>query len=134
MGHGSLYSLLIKILMAYKSQFEVKIDRELRLQGVDFEYETVELAYMSVYKPDFILPNGIIIEAKGYFKKLDRAKMIKVKRNNPRCDIRFVFQRADNVVTGSKTRMTYGQWATKHGFPWASGTIPKAWIDEKGTN
>jgi len=115
--------------VGFRSKFEARIAQELRLQNVDYEYETVELSYVDTYKPDFILPNGIIIEAKGYLRPENRPMMIKVKKQNPRLDIRFIFQEPHKKIAGTK-RMTFAKWADKNGFPWAHGSIPKSWIDE----
>ena len=83
------------------------------------------------YIPDFVLSNGILVECKGYFKSGDRAKMLRVRKENPDRDIRFLFQRANNRLTKSPNSMTYWQWAEKHGFQWAEGEhIPKEWFRE----
>jgi hypothetical protein len=85
------------------------------------------------YVTDFILPNGIIIEAKGRLTMFDRAKMVLVRACNPKRDIRFVFQKASNPIRkGSNT--TYSAWCEKNDFRWAEGTVPQSWINEKGEN
>jgi len=116
----------------YRSIFEQKIARDLERKGIPFEFETLKIPFSrkdSVYTPDFILPNGIIIEAKGRLTQQDRVKMLLVKDQHPLLDIRFVFQRAKNVIRkGSKT--TYAMWADRYGFPWAEGLIPLKWIRE----
>lgn len=81
------------------------------------------------YIPDFVLPNGVLVECKGYFKSADRTKMLRVRKENPQLDIRFLFQRANNRLTKSPNSMMYWQWAEKHGFIWADGEkIPKEWF------
>jgi len=83
------------------------------------------------YIPDFVLDNGIIVEAKGYFESKDRTKMIAVKRQNPHLDIRFLFQKANNRITKSSNSRMYWQWCEDNGFPWSEGTaIPREWFDE----
>jgi len=82
------------------------------------------------YLPDFVLPNGIIVEAKGYLDAASCKKMIAVKRSNPDLDIRFVFQNA-NGKRNKRAKLKNWEWAEKHGFPWAEGTIPLAWWKEK---
>jgi hypothetical protein len=54
----------------YRSRLEERLARWFELNGHQFEYETLKLNYTlsSVYTPDFILPNGVILEAKGYFQ------------------------------------------------------------------
>jgi len=51
----------------YRSRLEEKLARWFELNGYQFEYETLKLNYTlsAVYTPDFILPNGVILEAKG---------------------------------------------------------------------
>jgi len=81
----------------------------------------------SVYTPDFILPNGVVVETKGHFKSDDRRKMLAVQAQHPDLDIRLCFQNATDKISRAKRSMTYGQWATKHGFKWSSGCIPASW-------
>lgn len=82
------------------------------------------------YTPDFILPNGIIIEAKGLFETADRQKHLLIKKQYPHLDIRFVFQNPNNrLYKGSKT--TYADWCKKHGYQYATKLIPSAWFKEQ---
>lgn len=114
-----------------RSKFEENIVSYLKRKNVDFKYETESYEYTLNYKPDFILPNGIIIEAKGYLRPEDKRKMLAVKRSNPDLDIRFLFQNAFNFAT---KKMTYSAWAEKHGFGWhhsPKGIVPSKWINEK---
>lgn len=114
-----------------RSGFEARIHRDLHERGVPFAYEPrgSRLPYrvMRHYLPDFVLPNGVHVEAKGWFKPADRSKMLAVREAHPDIDIRFLFQRASNTLSGSSTT-TYAAWATKHGFPWAEGRIPDDWL------
>jgi len=120
----------------YRSGLEQRIAHDLEKRGVTFEYESLQIPYqrkLSVYNPDFILPNSIIIEAKGRLTTADRVKMLLVKDQHPYLDIRFVFQRAQNKIRkGSKT--TYAMWSDRHGFPWAEKLIPLKWIRETRKN
>ena len=116
----------------YRSHFEERIGTALEKAKVSFEYETLKLTYHkkpSVYTPDFILPNGIIVEAKGYLTQADRVKMKLVKDQHPHLDIRFIFQ-DPNKKLSKTSKTTYGKWAEKHGFKWASGLIPTWWLKE----
>lgn len=82
------------------------------------------------YTPDFLLPNGIIIETKGRFLPEDRRKHLEVRKQHPELDIRFVFSRASAPINkGSKT--TYAMWCEKHGFLWADKQIPDDWLYEE---
>lgn len=127
-----------------RSSFEMKIKDDLTERGIPFEYETVKLSYTKitcphcegvadkgVYTPDFIIPktkqSRLIVEGKGYFDAPNRTLMLRVKRDNPLEDIRFLFYR--NSLIGKKSKTTYGMWCDKHGFPWAVGTsVPESWI------
>ena len=113
----------------YRSGFERTLAASLKRRNAKFEYETLKLPYFidHVYNPDFILPNGIIVEAKGKLTQQDRSKMIAVKKCHPNLDIRFVFMRGDNRLT-AKSKITYMQWATKNGFPAADEEIPDEWL------
>jgi hypothetical protein len=81
------------------------------------------------YHPDFRLPNGIIIEAKGWFKSSDRQKHLCIKHQHPHLDIRFVFSNPQNKI-GKKSSTTYAMWCEKNGFKYAKGTVPTEWINE----
>ena len=114
----------------FRSTFELNLARSLADKGVTYEYESTKLTYVPkprTYTPDFYIPEtGIYIEAKGHLDKSDRMKMLLVKEQYPDLDIRFVFLRANNkIYKGSKT--TYADWATKHKFEWAEGSIPAGW-------
>lgn len=114
----------------FRSQFESNIARLLIDKGIAFEYEKTKVTYVPkprTYTPDFYFPEtDVYVETKGHLDKGDRVKMILVKEQNPELDIRFVFLRASNkIYKGSKT--TYADWATKHGFRWAEGSIPDDW-------
>ena len=52
----------------------------------------------SKYKPDFVLPNGIIIETKGQFLSSDRTKHKLIAKQNPLLDIRFVFSNPNTKI------------------------------------
>ena len=115
----------------YRSGLEDVISKDLKDRGVDFGYETVKINWKLVenktYTPDFILPNGIIIESKGRFVSDDRKKHLKVREQNPELDIRFVFSNSRNKIRkGSKT--TYAMWCEKNNFLYADKRIPDKWI------
>ena len=115
----------------YRSRLEERLARWLELNGHKFEYETLRLAYTieATYTPDFVLPNGVVLEAKGYFKPEDRRKMVAVKKQYPDLDIRLVFQQPYNTLTRT-SKTTYAKWAEKHGFLWAAARdIPTEWFE-----
>jgi hypothetical protein len=119
--------------LGYRSGLEVSIARQLEGLGIPFEYEKTKIAYevneVRKYSPDYVLPNGIIIESKGRFVAADRKKHLLIQRQHIFLDIRFVFSNSKAKLTkGSKT--TYGDWCTKHGFLYADKLIPEEWIKE----
>ena len=113
----------------YRSWFEHGISKDLK--GSRAKYEPITIPYFKAhtYKPDWVLPNGIIIEAKGRFTAVDRAKHLLVKKQNPSLDIRFIFKYDNKLYKQSTTR--YSHWCDKHGFLYAFESVPKKWIKEK---
>jgi hypothetical protein len=120
--------------LGFRSGLEERIARELESQGVPVKYEAETISYTkpsrpSRYTPDFILPNGIIIETKGRFVAADRQKHLLVQAQHPDLDIRFVFSNSrTKLYKGSPT--TYAKWCEKHGFKYADKSIPQEWIRE----
>ena len=85
------------------------------------------------YTPDFVLPNGIIIETKGQLTLADRKKHLWIAEQHPSLDIRFVFSNSRNkIYKGSPT--TYADWCEKHGFRYAEELIPEEWLWEPPSN
>ena len=116
--------------MKYRSKLEERIAELLQNLGVSFEYESTKVPYVirHNYTPDFVLPNGIYLEAKGYWDAEDRRKILAVKESNPGIDIRMVFQTPYNKIS-KKSKTTYAQWCIKHDIPWTTFTdIPLEWL------
>ena len=80
-------------------------------------------------KHGFVLPNGIVIETKGYFLPADRTKHLAIKAQHPNIDLRFIFQNP-NQKLNKTSRTTYADWCKKHGFAYASKRIPAEWLTE----
>lgn len=114
----------------FRSGFERTLDMQLKSHGIEYSYETLQLPYIleCVYSPDFILSNGIIIEAKGLLSPDDKRKMLVIQKKYPELDIRFVFYDATKKIP--RTKQTHGQWAEKNGFQFAHEWIPEAWLNE----
>lgn len=114
----------------YRSIFERRIAKN---SDSKIKYESEYLIWQppeKKYTPDFILENGIIVEAKGVLTPQDRLKMVCVKNQHPNRDIRFLFMRAANKLN-KHSKTTYAQWAEKNGFKWAEGAkIPESWVRE----
>ena len=120
----------------YRSGLEKKLSDELKALKVKFSYESLkieweDLAYRT-YTPDFILYNGVIIEAKGMFTAIDRRKHLCIKRQHPKLDIRFIFDNPNKKLY-KRGRMTYAGWCDKHSFIYCkrSDGIPEEWLNER---
>ena len=79
------------------------------------------------YVPDLVLPNGIVVEIKGYFPLPDRRKMEGVIKSNDGIDLRMVFS---DPWTKQGQLVSPGTWCDKRGITWAAGAIPREWLDE----
>lgn len=114
----------------YRSKYEKRIAKN---SSKKVEYETISLDWqppIKKYKPDWVLPNGIIVESKGRFLPSDRTKMKCVIEQHPDKDIRMLFQNA-SVKLSKKSKTTYGEWCDKNDIKWAEGDrIPESWLRE----
>ena len=116
--------------MAFRSGLEEKVADLMVNLGVKYEYESTKVPYqiMHSYTPDFLLPNGIFLETKGYWEASDRRKMKAVKEQHPELDIRMVFQSPYNKIS-KKSKTTYVKWCETRDIPWTSyGNIPIDWF------
>lgn len=122
------------LVEGYRSGLEDKVADQLRSLSVPFSYEGTRIRYtpplkVRTYTPDFLLPNGIIIETKGRFVTADRQKHKHIHDEHPWLDIRFVFSNPNNRI--SKTsKTTYSRWCEDYGFTYAAKLIPREWIKE----
>ena len=122
------------LALPYRSGLEDRIAAQLENAGIPKVYEKYSIPYVVPaskhrYTPDFILPNGIIVEAKGIFEAADRKKHLLIREQYPHLDIRFVFSNAKTRISqGAKT--TVAEWCEKHGFKYASREIPSSWFKE----
>ena len=121
-------------VLPYRSGLEDSIADQLRHSRIKAVYEGHSIEYfipesLHTYTPDFVLPNGIIIETKGIFDATDRKKHLLIKEQYPNLDIRFVFSNINaKIYKGSKT--THADWCKKHGFLYAHKAIPASWFKE----
>lgn len=125
----------IALKKGYRSGLEEMIATLLRIHNIKALYEDkehkikfVQPAVNRSYLPDFVLPNGIIIETKGRFTMADRTKHLLIKEQyGDKYDIRFIFSNENaKLYKGSPT--TYGEWCKKHGFIYATKCIPTEWL------
>jgi len=116
--------------MAFRSGLEEKVADLMVDLGIDYEYESKQIPYTieHIYTPDFLLPNGIYLECKGYWEAEDRRKIKAVKQQHPEIDLRMVFQAPFNTIS-KKSKTTYARWCEKNEIPWTSfGNIPGEWF------
>lgn len=119
----------------FKSGLEAKIAQQIEtVTGEPAQYETQTIEYTKPsrvhrYRPDFTLPNGIIIEGKGIFEAQDREKHLLLKEQRPDLDIRFVFSRSEASIY-PRSPTTLAMWCQKHGFKYADKLIPISWFKE----
>ena len=116
--------------MAFRSGLEERVADLLVELGVKYEYESTKVPYVihHNYTPDFILPNGIWLECKGYWDSADRKKIKSVIQQNPDIDLRMVFQAPYNTIS-KKSKTTYASWCEKNNIKWCSfSNIPITWL------
>lgn len=119
-----------------RSKLELDVQNQLKKLtkgtkiGVEFETATLPYTVQKKYIPDFIITRRdgtvLYIEAKGWFRSEDRAKMLAVVRDNPSLDIRMLFGKDNLISKGSSTR--YSEWCIRHSIPYAIGKVPKEWL------
>lgn len=118
----------------YASGLESLNAKYLDEAGADYEYEPFKMEFVQPakprkYTPDFVLPNGIVIDTKGRWVTEDRQKFKLLVQQHPDIDIRMVFS-DPNTKIGKKSKTTYGMYADQLGVPYAKKLIPMEWIKE----
>ncbi len=119
----------------YRSKLESQVAQDLENKKVSYMYEWdwIDYTVTRKYRPDFLLPNQIHVEVKGYFRSADQRKHRAIKRQHPKLDIRFVFENSRRKLRkGAKS--TYGEWCYKYGLLYSNRVIPEEWLKEKGKN
>lgn len=122
----------------YRSGLEKTVADQIKKRGLRVKYEDpssriifTQPAIDRTYTPDFILPNGIVVETKGRLTLEDRKKHLWIQEQTD-YDIRFVFSNSKaKIRKGSKT--SYADWCIKHGFLYADKLIPEDWFNETRT-
>lgn len=124
----------IRKVGAFRSGLEDKVAKQLEAKGIKAEYEMWKIPYVipaskHTYRPDFILPNGIIVETKGLWEADDRKKHLLIREQYPELDIRLVFSSSrTKIYKGSPT--SYGEFCEKKGILFADKLIPAEWLKE----
>ena len=122
----------VQLKYGYRSGLEERVAQQILEAFGEVEYEQMKIPFIQpekkrTYKPDFVLPNGIIIETKGRFLLDDRQKHIWIKAQYPELDIRFVFSNSNALLRkGAKT--SYADWCERYNFKYADKQIPKGWL------
>ena len=114
----------------YRSKLEERVADLLDELKITYEYESSKVPYtiQHHYCPDFILPNHVHLETKGYWDAKDRRKILAVKKDNPDLDLRMVFQSPYNKISKS-SKTTYAKWCERHSIPWCTfHSIPLEWL------
>ena len=121
----------------FRSGLEQKIALQLTSRGANYVYESKQskVEYVvperhTTYLPDFVLGNGVIIEAKGLFTAKDRQKHLLIQKQKPHLDIRFIFGDSKKRLS-KKSRTSYACWCVKNNFQYADNKVPQLWIDER---
>lgn len=129
----------------HRSGYEAAIRKGLDSAGVQYEYEGRVFGLMLPgfnhhcvscgssrtwrkvrYTPDFLFPNGLVVEAKGKFTARDRKIAIAWLEQYP-SPYGMMFQRDNKLSKTSKTR--YSDWCKAFGIKYTIGTeVPKEWL------
>ena len=126
------------VVEGYRSGLEEKVAGFLRKSRIPFEYEPLKVPFIQPakprkYTPDFILPNGIVIETKGRWVTSDRMKFLMLRDSQPHLDVRFVFSNPRTKI-GKKSKTTYAMWCDRNAFLWHGYSdkepIPASWLEE----
>lgn len=131
----------------FRSGWEETVARQLKELGVKFQYEQYSYQYeeplrknkakcgdcgstnltrLGWYTPDFFLPNGTIIEAKGKFSAADRRKMLAVIAQHPKERFVMCFMRDNKIDRRSSTK--YSDWCQANGIDYSVGAIKGDWL------
>lgn len=117
----------------FRSGLEEDLQSQIAAAGKPVVYEKLVIPWTlqksCTYRPDFVLPNGIIIEGKGRFLTSDRQKHLIVKAQEPDLDIRFVFSNA-NARISKTSSTTYAAWCHQKGFLFHHRVIDPKWFRE----
>lgn len=132
----------------YDSGFEKLFADHLEKLGIPFERERDAFIYIEtvrksvcrecgsencgqrrIYRPDFFLPAGVIIETKGYLDAPARSRHKLIREQHPGLDLRLVFQR-DHVIKQTKNKDRYSDWCRKNDIKfWICREMPpKEWL------
>ena len=86
-----MVALDFRLAHGFRSGLEEKVSEQLAFLNILDCYEITKIPFLQPerhrnYTPDFLLPNGIVIETKGVFTIQDRQKHIWIKEQYPKLD------------------------------------------------
>ena len=99
-------------MVKYRSKFEAKLAKTKYLKGAKYEPYSLPYTIEANYYPDWELPNGLLVEAKGRFTWQDKKKMLAVVASNPESSIVLLFSGKPHWKQGQQNV----KWCEKHGF------------------
>ena len=120
------------LVEGWRSGLEERFAAWLRQQGVAFEYEPFSIKYHVEedrrYTPDFVLPNGRVLETKGRWVTADRKKIRLIKTQHPDLDLRIIFSNEKTRIS-KLSETTYAEYCDRLGIPHASWPhVPEDWL------
>lgn len=134
-----------KAARPYRSKFEAGLGATLDRQGIPYSYETEtfrirletpghtcnscggkQIFRMTRYTPDFFLPRGRVVEAKGRFTGRDRKKALAFRAQYPKRPYALVFMRDNRLSKTSET--TYSDWCEANSVPYSIGAFKQEWL------
>ena len=139
----------------FRSIFERRVADYFKEEGIKWKYEEIKFAYYQqqtwkmtcpncgatspvlkkrTYTPDFILPNGTLIEVKGRLTSTERSKLISIQEYHPELDLKLVME--NDRQTGLKRYPMNSDWLSAHGFDFtfvgrhAIKEMPEHWFED----
>ena len=82
---------------------------------MNMKVKALHIQFNTNTQPDFVLPNGVVLETKGYWRPEDRRKVRQVIAENPGIDLRMVFQDPYKKIV-KKSKTTYAKWCSRYGI------------------
>ncbi len=115
----------------FKSEMEDRVIGPWLASGALYEPYNFRfpIKIVSRYTPDVVLPNGIVIEVKGWWTGASRKKLEAFKRSYPDLELRMVLATPRAYIT-TDHKTTQAEWCNKRGIPWAEKEIPASWLLE----
>jgi hypothetical protein len=103
----------------FRSQLERKVDAFIQAHKIEASYESKRLPYtlLHTYTPDWQLPSGAFVEAKGAWEPSDRTKIKAILDQHKGIDLRMVFSAPHQPIRPGSTT-TYADVCDSLGIRW----------------